>query len=291
MKTRIELNEEKTSIIENEEKIEKWKKRVKIVLMIVIPIFIFVSLSLFVLTYVGNLNVIVREYPIYSSKITNDFNSIKIAHFSDLNYDSINMDKIRKTVNVINNTKPDIVVFTGDLVKKDKVITNEEKIEFIDILSKINSIYGKYAIKGENDTNIEEEILKDSSFEILKDENKKIYKGSSFINIASYENGNIENLDNNGFTIFLTHFPDKSDEIINKYNPDVIFSSHSLNGSINIPFIGGIIKRNGAKKYLNRFYEIQNTKIYISGGIGSNDTKFRLFNHPSINFYRLRSVQ
>ena len=291
MKTRIELNEEKTSIIENEKKREKWKKRVKIVLMIVIPIFIFVSLSLFVLTYVGNLNVIVREYPIYSSKITNDFNSIKIAHFSDLNYDSINMDKIRKTVNVINNTKPDIVVFTGDLVKKDKVITNEEKIEFIDILSKINSIYGKYAIKGENDTSIEEEILKDSSFEILKDENKKIYKGSSFINIASYENGNIENLDNNGFTIFLTHFPDKSDEIINKYNPDVIFSSHSLNGSINIPFIGGIIKRNGAKKYLNRFYEIQNTKIYISGGIGSNDTKFRLFNHPSINFYRLRSVQ
>ncbi len=291
MKTRIELNEEKTSKIENEEKREKWKKRVKIVLMIVIPIFIFVSLSLFVLTYVGNLNVIVREYPIYSSKITNDFNSIKIAHFSDLNYDSINMDKIRKTVNVINNTKPDIVVFTGDLVKKDKVITNEEKIEFIDILSKINSIYGKYAIKGENDTSIEEEILKSSSFEILKDENKKIYKGSSFINIASYENGNIENLDNNCVTIFLTHFLDKSDEIINTYNPDVIFSSHSLNGSINIPFIGGIIKRNGAKKYLNRFYEIQNTKIYISGGIGSNDTKFRLFNHPSINFYRLRSVQ
>lgn len=291
MKTRLELNEEKTEEIEKEEKKEKRKKIIKTILIVLVPLFLLISLSFFILTYVGNLKVIVREYPIYNSKINNDFNSVKIAHFSDLNYGSINMDKIRKTVNVINNTNPDIVIFTGDLIKKDTVITNEEKEEFINVLSSIKSIYGKYAIKGENDFELSEEILKNSSFEILKDENKKIYINNSFINLVSYENGNLENLDTSVFTVFLTHYPDNSDEIIDKYAPDVIFTSHSLNGSINIPFIGGIIKRNGARKYINRFYEIKNTKIYISGGIGSNDTTFRLFNHPSINFYRLRKGQ
>ena len=34
---------------------------------------------------------------------------------------------------------------------------------------------------------------------------------------------------------------------------------------------------------------IVNTDLYITGGIGTNNIPVRIFNHPSINFYRLRA--
>ena len=45
----------------------------------------------------------------------------------------------------------------------------------------------------------------------------------------------------------------------------------------------------GAKKYYRPYYKVNNTDIYISNGIGLNNLNFRLFNHPSINFYRINN--
>ena len=66
-------------------------------------------------------------------------------------------------------------------------------------------------------------------------------------------------------------------------------AGHSHNGQVRLPFIGAIVKNQGAKKYYNEYYKIKNTDLYISGGIGTSTLPFRLFNRPNINFYRLRS--
>ena len=41
--------------------------------------------------------------------------------------------------------------------------------------------------------------------------------------------------------------------------------------------------------YTNDYYDLENTKLYISSGIGTSKYKFRLLNTPSFNFYRLRN--
>ena len=43
----------------------------------------------------------------------------------------------------------------------------------------------------------------------------------------------------------------------------------------------------GANKYKKLKETIGNSTLFISGGLGTNKSEFRLFNHPSINFYRL----
>ena len=43
-----------------------------------------------------------------------------------------------------------------------------------------------------------------------------------------------------------------------------------------------------ALEYYDSYYDIDNTKLYISNGIGVNNINFRLFNTPSFNFYRLK---
>ena len=54
-----------------------------------------------------------------------------------------------------------------------------------------------------------------------------------------------------------------------------------------LPFMGPIFIYEGAKKYTESYYKIDNTEIYISNGLGTTQNDFRFNNRPSINFYRL----
>ena len=76
---------------------------------------------------------------------------------------------------------------------------------------------------------------------------------------------------------------------LNNKNINLFLSGNSLNGQIRLPFLGGIIKKDGSKKYYDEKYYINNTNIFISNGLGNPKYDIRLLNTPSINFYRLYS--
>ena len=44
---------------------------------------------------------------------------------------------------------------------------------------------------------------------------------------------------------------------------------------------------NNSKEYYDPYYKINDTDMYISGGIGNSKVNLRLFNTPSFNLYRL----
>ena len=127
---------------------------------------------------------------------------------------------------------------------------------------------------------------------IYNENNDKIFIGG--LSTSTYEEADINKVmtyfSNNQdikFKIIMLHEPDYIDTILNNYNNiNLILAGHSINGSINIPLIKYFLSPNGAKKYYQPYYKKSNTDIYISNGIGLNNLNFRLFNHPSINFYR-----
>ena len=86
--------------------------------------------------------------------------------------------------------------------------------------------------------------------------------------------------------LVLTHNPDDID-LLSSDEEYVVLAGGSLKGQVRIPFFGGIIKKDGYKKYTESYYNIGNIKLYNSGGIGTNNVNFRLFNKPEINLYRL----
>ena len=63
----------------------------------------------------------------------------------------------------------------------------------------------------------------------------------------------------------------------------------SLNGQINVPIIKDIFLRDGSKKYINPYYKVNNTKLYVSSGIGTDKYDYRLFNKPSFNLYKIKN--
>ena len=258
--------------------------------------------------YEGTRGLITKEYKIETNSIPSSFDGLKILHFSDLHYLRVVDDNmLKKVVEEINLINPDIVIFTGDLIDKDFNINDKQKQQLITLLKSINSKYGKYSIIGNHDYIKDKEeietIYNESNFILLQNtydiiynsENEKIFLGG--LDTYSYDKADIdkvmdyfENNDNIDYKIILVHEPDYIDTITSKYDVDLVLAGHSHNGQINIPFVKNFILPYGSKKYYKNYYNVDNTPLYISSGIGESRINLRFLNKPSINFYRINKI-
>lgn len=279
-------------------KIRKW---VKIFFFLVIIITCFYLYGRYVETKLFE----VKEYSIIDSNIPSNFYGFKIVQISDIHYKVMtNKKELKKIVKEINLLKPDIVILSGDLFDKNIEYTDEDFDDLKEILKDIDYNIYKYAIKGDNDLSIEqwEDIIRDSEFTDLNDKYELIYNNGLdpilLIGISSnYKKNHIKDTTDSlyeeinteyKYSMLVLHEPDFINYIdYSKFN--LIFAGHSLNGQIKLPYIGGIIKNKYSKIYYDEYYDLGNTKLYISSGIGTSKFKYRLFNKPSINMFRLRN--
>ncbi len=272
--------------------------------------FIFFIFLVIVGTYVYATNISINsvninEYKIKIKDLTNNFNGFKIVHISDIFYGTnFNEKQLSNLVNKINKANPDIVVLSGDLINKNNKITTSEVDKISELLSKIKTTCGKYAIKGDNDLKFDEwqNIIKNSGFIDLDNSYDTIYKkGYNYLLIAGVstfkdkENINnkltntleyINSLEKNGpiYKILVMHEPDYIDDL--KPNPFNLVLAGHVNNQVNLPNYGPLYKRDGTKKYYNNHYKLENSDLYISSGLGCENYKFRL-KAPSFNVYRL----
>lgn len=249
----------------------------------------------------------VKEQKITINNLPDNFNGFKIVHISDIHYGKIfDQKQLQKLVDSINEQKPDIVVLTGDLLDKNTYINQNTVTQISTLLNKINATAGKYAINGENDLNFDEwmTIITNAGFKDLNNTYDTIYKDgyqSIFIAGASTKEDKLSindklktsidylnSFEKDGpiYKILLLHEPDTIDELtVNPFN--LILAGHSHGGQVRLPLIGPLIYKEGAIKYHNNYYKIENTDLYISNGLGASNYNFRLFNTPSYNLYRL----
>lgn len=284
---------DKYKIEEEKQKEEKKKRFKKNIIKSIIIIFLLIFTTIYYMRFYEIKRLEVNEIKIEDNLIPEKFNGFKIVHISDIHYKITTDEKdLQKIVNKINQLKPDVLVFTGDLL--DETIDYEDKDyqELKEILSKIDVTMTKYYIKGNHDYNFDniEDIFYDSDFVSLNNNEDTIYindnesiklkgYGSSIKNDFNYQESN-----NNSYTISLIHEPDNASLI---KDSNLILAGHSHNLQINIPYIKTLFKVNGCMKYYDNYYDLGNTKLYINSGIGTSIYKLRLFNPPTINFYRL----
>ena len=304
MVTRTEKNKSKRKKIIKEENREKRNKALSVSFKIFIWLLLIFSIIFIILRYVGNFGLVIKEKAVINSNIPNNFHGVKIVHFTDLHYGTtIKTNELKSIVKKINNLNPDLIIFTGDLIDKHYSINKTEQEEVKKLLNKMNATLGKYAVEGNHDKKNFDKIMKDTDFIVLDNNYDLIYNdgyepilitgiGSSLLKNVDIDKAfdyfNIENSNQDIFTISLLHEPDNIDSILEKYKVDLALSGHSHNGQVRLPFAPALVKVIGAKKYYEAEYKINNTKLFISEGIGTSIYPFRLFNHPSINFIRLR---
>lgn len=277
------------------------RKIIKWLLIILITIILIIIYA----RYIGTMGFYTKEYTIKEKTIPSGFDGIKIVHFTDLHYNrAMTLKKVKKIIKEINTINPDIVVFTGDLVDKDVNLSNNDYKALTKEFTKIKAKYGKYAVIGNHDIDQNKtEVIKvfnDSNFKYLENsydiiynkEREKIFIGG--IGNVTHKEADIEKTmeylkDKNDidYRIILVHEPDISDKIVKNFSVNLILAGHSHNGQIRLPIIGAIYTPENSKKYYDEYYNINGTNLYISSGLGVSTTNFRLFNQPSLNFYRI----
>lgn len=242
-----------------------------------------------------------------STKVHPDLNGMQIAFISDLNYNNF-MDKDRFDLALakLEAANPDVVIFVGDLFDEENISNISDQV-IEDLTKQLDSItakYGKFAVLGENDyfsedvTALVSKILYNSNFEIIQNQLLKITKDTNnyfqLVGIDSvlsgrddiqkaYEHVNSENL-----VLTVVHTPDTIEELPLK-TTDLVVAGHSHGGQIQIPLLGQVYNKKLSEKYYSGFYSVNNTKLFVTNGLGTTIEDVRIFAPAEILIYTLKS--
>ena len=280
MRTRQEKNKKIQDEITKEKHQKRMKKIVKVISIILIISITILSYGMFI----GSKYTFVNEHKITDKKIPNSCHGLKIVQISDLLYPSLKSNDLDKLTKKINELKPDILVFTGNIKRNNYELTKKDITTLNKFFNSLNSNIKKYAIYGNNDNDNLKLIFENANFLILDNQEDIIYNGENeSIKIIGFKANKLDfsNItESNDYTICLLSNPDKITKVNNTCQ--VVFSGETLGGEIKLPFTKGLDNHT----YYKNYYLINQTKLYINNGLGNN-YNIRLFNHPSINFYRL----
>ncbi|WP_276501489.1 metallophosphoesterase [Terrimonas pollutisoli] len=240
----------------------------------------------------------VKRVPLAFGNLPEAFKGLKIIHISDIHSGSL-MDKhaVLKGVEKILNEKPDLILFTGDLVNN----TADEMKDYVGVFGKLNAPMGVYSTLGNHDygdyvewktheekkANLDrlKQIHADMGWRLLMNEHVVLERGNDKIALLGIENwsakarfpkyGNMAKAyagaDTYPFKILMSHDPSHWDaEVRTKYSDiDLMLSGHThgMQFGVELPWF-----RWSPVQYVYQqwagLYEQAAQKLYVNRGYG-----------------------
>lgn len=226
------------------------------------------------------------------------FKGLRIVHISDIHSGSF-MDKeaVEKGVKKILKEKPDVILFTGDLVN-DRAT---EMKDYIEVFNKLNAPLGVYSTLGNHDygdyvrwdsiaakkENLEQlkQVHKQMGWRLLMNEHVVLEKGNDRIALLGIENwsakgnfgryGKMEEaypgVEQYPFKILMSHDPSHWDaEVRTKYSDiDLTLAGHThgMQFGVELPGFKWSPVQYMYKQWAG-LYEAGNQKLYVNRGYG-----------------------
>ncbi|MDD4564993.1 MAG: metallophosphoesterase [Eubacteriales bacterium] len=241
-----------------------------------------------------------KYYTVESPLVTESAENLKIAVFGDTHFgDYYNIEDFKKVLDSLEKMKPDIVVFSGDLIDNyDNYTGSADEISLS--LSEIEAPYGKYAVFGNHDygggaENKYQAILESGGFTVLKNQYFAIDElGIAIIGIddviIGYGDPAIASMGRpDYFNIVLSHAPDVMDEVLD-YNVDLMLSGHTHGRQINLKYFDEYILPPFGKNYVSGMYEFsneRNSKLYVNSGLGTTKLPVRFLSPPELTCIKI----
>lgn len=259
----------------------------------------------------------ITEYTITSPKIPEEFEGFKILQLSDLHSKEFGRGNIR-LIEQIKAQNPDIIVATGDMLNSGK----DNGQVFYNLAKELVKEFKLYYIKGNHEQIAEfkaEEAgsgwfdsymdeLRNLGVIILDNDKAELKKGDASINLYGLEislllyrgryssnyNGEksidvlsiekkLGRCEGEKYNILLTHNPAYF-QIYSKWGADLVLSGHVHGGIVRLPFLGGLLSPDATffPKYDAGEFELGDSKMIVSRGLGNSTLKLRVFNRPEI---------
>ncbi|MGY5848338.1 metallophosphoesterase [Salegentibacter sp. HM20] len=215
--------------------------------------------------YQGRYNFRVLRYKLYFDDLPEAFDGYQISQISDVHSGSFdNAKKIQYGIDLLNEQKSDLIVFTGDLVNNKASEMDGWTEMFSGLKAKDgvfsvlgNHDYGDYvqwnsaAEKNENLENLKQ-VHRDMGWNLLLNEHRFIEKNGEKIALVGVENwgkggfkkaGDLEaagkNLHQKDFKVLLSHDPSHWEQVVkeheNNYQLTLSGHTHGMQFGIEIP--------------------------------------------------------
>ncbi len=251
----------------------------------------------------GNTALTVNDVKISSSHIPAVFSGFRIAQVSDLHNAEFGKGN-KELLELILESKPDIIVITGDLV--DAKHTDIRVA--LDFAKEAVNIAPTYYVTGNHEASLSQynELktgLETNGVVVLEDETTQLKRDKEVIMLTGLSDPNftlkgdifgeapamvstkLNSLadDESSYMILLSHRP----ELFESYahcNIDLVLSGHAHGGQFRLPFIGGLIAPNQGifPKYDAGLFTKGNTNMIVSRGLGNSIIPIRFNNRPEV---------
>jgi uncharacterized protein len=239
----------------------------------------------------------IRRIRLVLADLPASFDGFKIVQVSDIHTGSfLSTEPLAHAVNLINEQKPDVVFFTGDLVN----YKHTEAISYVEILKKIEAKHGVFSIFGNHDygdyykwknpadkvNDIQElkNIHGQLGWKLLWDEHHDIEQGGDKITVIGVQNCSAHGFSNYGslekatkdinyspVNILLSHDPSHwRKEVLYKYpNINLTLSGHThgMQFGVEIPGFKWSPVQYIYKEWAGMYQE-KNQYLYVNRGLG-----------------------
>ena len=257
----------------------------------------------------GNSNPETTLYTLKSERLPKAFDGFRVAQISDLH--NAELDKgNQKLLALLNSAKPDIVVFTGDIV--DSRRTNISKA--LKLVEETVKIAPCYYVTGNHESRLSTAVygelesgLQSLGVTVLHDETALLERDGEQISLVGlddfefaenhYGKDNhtkeyLQNLIPENFSILLTHRPNEF-ALYSETGAELTLCGHVHGGQFRLPWIGGIYAPDQGlfPKYDGGLYERNGAKMAVSRGVGNSLFPFRVNNRPELVVTELRSTK
>jgi uncharacterized protein len=266
----------------------------------------------------GKYNYKVIRQRLFFPDLPESFDGMTITQISDVHSGSFdNPEKIEYAIDLVNQQKSDMVLFTGDIVNTHAT----EMHPWVETFRKIEMPkFGKYSVLGNHDygeyVEWPSQKAKDQNFEDIKDlyrqidfrlllnENVKIKNGTDEIALIGVENWGVkfkqagdlkkasEGIKKEDFKILMSHDPSHWNAEVqnheNNYHLTLSGHTHGLQFGIEIP---GIIRWSPVQYVYKQWaglYENLGRYIYVNRGFGFHAYPGRVGIWPEITVIELK---
>lgn len=242
------------------------------------------------------------EYELLYKNLPESFEGYRVVQLSDLHMEKFG-DGNQNLINMVTEQSPDIIVLTGDIIKRHLVNADFEQVETIrPFLEKLSQIAPCYFVSGNHEWASGEmsklvKILEELNIVYLRNEFVLLEKGGDSIVLAGVEDPNgpadMMKTDELADTIAQS-YPDKytlllahRNDLMIKYpdlKVDTILCGHAHGGIVRLPFTGGVFgtDMDFFPKYDKGIFNEGNYDMVISGGLGGYRAMPRLLNNPEV---------
>lgn len=265
----------------------------------------------------GKYNYQLKRIPLTFSNLPKAFDGLKVIQFSDFHAGSFDdYEAVKRGLSYINERKPDLILFTGDLVNN----RSGESEPFLDMLKSLEAPLGKFAILGNHDygdyvpyeseqdrsNNMMSlfEVFKSIGFDLMTNENRQVEKNGEIIDIIGVENWGQDpfpqygdlgkataGLPKDRFSILLSHDPDhweyEARDFPHPFDLTLSGHTHGAQFGVDIPGWEWSPVQYRYKRWMG-LYKEKDQYLFVSKGFGFLGFPGRIGMSPEIVEFTMR---